>query len=397
MSLTKHYKHIKKAVRRSRFVDSFFLNLYSSCPYHACQHGCVYCDGRAEKYYVEGDFERDIGIRPNIVQCLRNELPKCKERGFLAFGSGVSDPYQPVEAEEILMPGCAHVASDNHFPVSVMTKSALVQRDLSLWKKVAKSAGFVLFVSLHTLDSAIARIFEPAADSVEKRMETLKQFKNAGLHVGVLAMPFLPFISDSPEDITSFYQAMKKLNIDFVTPGLLTLRPGRQKEKYMETIHAHFPDLTKEYDKLYGKNLPSGSPDAVYSRNFYHQTSTIARKTGISTKPGHYIYSGKVPLYDEFYILLNHMMTIYYAEGVDISPLEKAFSRYHRWLDSEKRFLYRKRSLDEHHLESKMALALESGEFESILRNSKLYHFLLNIYNEKNSYFDYLTLKLRQK
>ena len=139
----------------------------------ACQHGCLYCDGRAEKYYVEGEFDRDIIIRSNLPEVLERELPKLREKGFVSIGSGVSDAYQPVEEQEKLMQKCAEILVQHPFPVTVLTKSALILRDIDLWTKVHERSGFMLVVSLAFADDELRSTFEPGAGTIEQRLTML--------------------------------------------------------------------------------------------------------------------------------------------------------------------------------------------------------------------------------
>ena len=99
----KHYRYVKKILRKNNLAGSFMCGRYSFSPYMACSHGCVYCDGRAEKYWVEGDFEKDIVVRKNLPELLSVELPKLRETATITIGSGISDAYQPPEIEEELM------------------------------------------------------------------------------------------------------------------------------------------------------------------------------------------------------------------------------------------------------------------------------------------------------
>ena len=104
--IEKIYRTVKKAIRREQLADPFTISMYRFSPYHACEHGCSYCDGRAEKYYVDGVFDRDIIIRENEPELLELELPKLRERAPIGIGSGVTDVYQPVEVNERLMRRC---------------------------------------------------------------------------------------------------------------------------------------------------------------------------------------------------------------------------------------------------------------------------------------------------
>ncbi|HTX74497.1 MAG TPA: hypothetical protein VMC79_16825, partial [Rectinemataceae bacterium] len=166
--------HSSKALGTATIPDSFTHSLYRLAPYTGCEHGCLYCDGRAERYFVEGQFERDIVIREDIPELLRAELPRLRESGIIGIGSGVTDPYQPTEGRVALVRRCAEQLAryphgddrqvpslelyENHAsPASprlcamVMTKSKLALRDLELWGRLNRVTGFMLLVSLTSL------------------------------------------------------------------------------------------------------------------------------------------------------------------------------------------------------------------------------------------------------
>jgi len=136
--IEKHYLELKSIKKNSKLVDTLFPGKYRLSPYQACQHACKYCDGRAEKYYVEGDFEKDIIIKRNLPELLEMELRKIKERGTVAINSGTSDSYQPVENEEKIMRRVAEILLKYKLPASIMTKSSLIMRDIASGSKFMK-------------------------------------------------------------------------------------------------------------------------------------------------------------------------------------------------------------------------------------------------------------------
>ena len=97
----------KSGLSRARLPDAFLVSLYRAlAPYRGCGHGCAYCDGRAERYYVDGDFERDIAVRRNLPERVALDVAASREYGAVCIGSGVTDVYQPAERGQI---GRAHV------------------------------------------------------------------------------------------------------------------------------------------------------------------------------------------------------------------------------------------------------------------------------------------------
>lgn len=230
-----HRRPVRQILKRANLSGSFVVGKYRFSPYMACEHGCAYCDGRAERYYVEGSFDRDIVVRENAPERLAEELAKQRERGFVSLGSGVSDVYQPVEEELELTRRCLEVLAAHPFPVTVMAKSHLALRDLNLLRTLASGPGCMVIVSLTFADDSLRAGFQPGASSVEDRIELLRACSSAGCHIGVLAMPLLPRISDTDEQVEALFEQLLPLSPDFVMPAGLTLRPGAQKEFFFDT------------------------------------------------------------------------------------------------------------------------------------------------------------------
>ena len=388
-----HEKQVKKALRRENFSGTFVTAKYRFSPYSACEHGCFYCDGRAEKYYVEGEFDRDIIVRPNLPECLEQELPKLREKGIISIGSGVSDAYQPVEQERGLMRRCAEVLARYPFPVTVLTKSSLIMRDLDVWKKVNEKAGFMLAVSLTFVDDTLRKIFEPRASPAVERWEMLRVFKETGCSIAVLAMPFLPFISDSTDYLTAFYESAAELEPLFIMPGGLTLRPGRQKDTYLEVLRSRFSHLVGPTEDIYREDRPSGAAAYEYQKELFSRVSTINRTYKLPYLVPHRYYRDKVHLYDEINILLNHMAELYREQGADVLPLKKATKTYTAWITEQKAVYNRHRSWDYADLEDEVREAFRSGKMAGLLRNDKLTGFLKSVALERKV-FDYIELTL---
>ncbi len=384
-----------KLLRPADIPDNFTRSIYKIAPYRGCAHGCRYCDGRAERYYVEGDFERDVEIRSGIPARLAEELPTLRERGMIAFGSGVTDPYQPLEAEKSITGDCARLLaqSSSAFPALVMTKSSLVLRDLRYWAEVKARSGFVLLVSLTSLDEAVREIMEPGASSFASRLEAIKAFKAAGCAVGVLAMPFLPGITDRPESIRRLYSACADAHVDFVMPGGLTLRPGRQKDFYIRALAASRPDLVEPTLAIYREERASGAPISAASRELFSATGRIRREFSMPFLLPHKAFSRFLPPHDALAILFRDMLELYADRGIDTAALRESASDYDRWLVDLRRVFRRKRSLPDTWLEDRFSEAIGDGELEKVLRNERLYRFSASVLQEGGR-LDYLTLKL---
>lgn len=378
--------------------ENFTRSLYKVAPYRGCAHGCRYCDGRAERYYVEGDFEKDIVIRRDIPARLEHDLALVRERGLVAFGSGTTDPYQPLEAKEGITGRCAELlaadpASGLQLPAMVMTKSALALRDLESWRRVNEKAGFVLMVSITSLDEDLRSHMEPRASSFAERLDLLKAFKSAGCVTGILAMPFLPGLSDGEASIRALYGAALEAKVDFIMPGGLTLRPGRQKDLYLETLAAYRPDLVAETRSIFKDERPSGWPGAASTTALMSRIAPIQRDSGIPWLLPHAVYARILPQHDALRILLLDMLELYKDRGVPTGPLKRSAMAYDGWLLAKRRDFRRKRSLPPSWLEGLLPEALQAGELEPILDNKKLHAFIQAVVLD-GARLDYRTLKL---
>ncbi len=168
---------------------------YAINPYTGCAHGCVYCysdfmrrfRGRSEEW---GHF---VDVKVNAAQILPRQLSRSRP-GLISL-STVTDPYQPVERRYGLTRACLEELIQHAFPVSILTKSALVLRDLDL---LARLSEVDVGLTITTLDERLRRIFEPGAPSIAQRLRALKTLAEAGIRTWVFLGPVLPFFSDDP-------------------------------------------------------------------------------------------------------------------------------------------------------------------------------------------------------
>ncbi len=383
----------RRALRRGDLPDNFTRSLYGLSPYRGCAHGCRYCDGRAEKYYVEGDFERDIAVRGWLPDRLAAELPGLREPGMVAIGSGTTDPYQPVEAETRIVGHCAELLADAGMPVTVMTKSDLVLRDLDTWHRVNERSLFVLLVSITTLREDVRAAFEPGASPVEARLRTMRAFKEAGCAVGALAMPFLPGITDDEAGIRALYEELAAVGVDFVMPGGLTLRPGRQKDLYLKTLGEYRPELLGSVRDLYREDRPSGRPLRALEETLHRTIAAVRKDVPLPFLLPHRVYSRALPAYDAFRVLLRDMAELYADRGVDTRPLRKSADLYDQWLIGLRRIYRRKRSLPASWLSERFEEALDTGELDGVLDNRRLSGFARSVLRD-GATLDYESLRL---
>jgi len=330
---TSTYREVDaKTITRLRgIVDPWFLARYGMNLYRGCEHGCLYCDGRAERYYVQGDFARDVAIKRNAVAVLDRELGRAREPGFLFLGGGVCDAYQPAEARFELARGVLELATKHRMPVHLLTKSSLVERDLELLAAINADTRAILSFSIQTLDDTVRQRFEPAASPIAERLQLLARAKELGLGTGVMAMPVLPGISDQPDAIDRLVARLTDIGVDFVSFGGLTLRPGIQKDTYLAAIKAHHPEHLDGYQRVYRSGHRSGAADRRYYARVDARFHAALGRYGVGARAPRKLFAGLLPLYAELAVLLEHRDVERRIAGESASPLARSGFAIQQW------------------------------------------------------------------
>lgn len=197
--------------------------------YRGCLHGCVYCDGRSEKYNVEGEFGKDITVKINAIEILNRELnPRRKRkpmrRSYIMLGGGVGDSYQPVEKKYQLSRKAMNLVNNYNLPVHILTKSTLVERDIDIIKEINEKNRAIVSFSFSSVSKEISSIFEPGVPAPEERLETMKLFKKEGIACGMFLIPVIPYITDKPELIEDAVRKAKQYRVDFILFSGMTLK-----------------------------------------------------------------------------------------------------------------------------------------------------------------------------
>lgn len=353
-----------------------FGGKYRFSPYMACAHRCIYCDGRYEKYHVEGDFNSDIVIRENAPELLEKELSKLREPGPICLSSGISDAYQPIEKSLSITRQCAEVLSKYNHPVIIHTKSSLVLRDIEYWEKVHNKSAFTLMISLTMTSDRSRSLLEPGASTVLSRLNAVKQFRSRGMNAGVLAMPFIPFITDTTEQLNEFLKLIKAYDTQFAMPGLLTLKKGRQKEYFLKAFKNAYSSDSVRLEKLYSNDDYYGNPSSEYLKSFYSKVENLWKVNEVDDLIPHIVYKGQFAFYDEIAILLKDMITLYRRKGTNVSRLKSASFKYSEWLSERRSYYARRRNLDYRQFEEEVKKQITSGAIEEVLGNKKLGIFL---------------------
>jgi len=173
---------------------------WSANPYRGCEHGCVYCYARPTHEYLglsAGlDFETKLFAKQDAPKLLRAELSKPKWEPKVVAFSGVTDCYQPVERTLKIMRGCLEVMAELRHPTGIVTKSALVTRDIDLLQELARHRAVMVCITVTTLDDELAAALEPRAARPMKRLETIETLTRAGVPVAVMVAPVIPGLTD---------------------------------------------------------------------------------------------------------------------------------------------------------------------------------------------------------
>jgi DNA repair photolyase len=216
---------------------------YSVNPYRGCFHGCAYCYARRTHEYLDlgagTDFERQIVVKTNAPELLRDRLYDPEwEREPITF-SGVTDPYQPLEQSYEVTRGCLEVCREIGNPVCIVTKGALARRDADILGEMAESVPVRVYVSIPFADAEPARALEPHATHIEQRFETLEVLSDAGVPVGVAVAPIIPGLND--EAIPEILERAAEAGAAYAFQVLLRL-PGSVEEVFVSRLREEFPD-----------------------------------------------------------------------------------------------------------------------------------------------------------
>ena len=215
---------------------------WSVNPYRGCFHACAYCYSRPTHEYLGfgagTDFERRIVIKRNAAALLEEAFMKPSWRGERVIFSGVTDCYQPLEAAWKLTRGCLEVCAKFRNSVGIITKSALIRRDIDVLQTLAREAEVSVTCSIPFLDERIARIVEPGAPTIRRRFETLTLLAHAGVPVGIGVAPVIPGLND--RDIPTLLKRAKECGAQYAFHTLLRL-PGSVKAVFFHRLKTQLP------------------------------------------------------------------------------------------------------------------------------------------------------------
>ena len=267
----------------------------SITPYRGCEHGCVYCFARPTHAYVglsPGlDFETKLFAKPNAAELLERELgrPGYQPR-TIAIGTN-TDPYQPVERRYRLMREILEVLEKANHPVGIVTKSALVLRDVDILSRMAEKGLAKVALSVTSLDKDIARTLEPRASAPHRRLAAIKGLSEAGIPVSVMMAPVIPALTDS--EIEAILEAAAENGAG--EAGYILLRlPLEVSELFRDWLLRNRPDRYrhvmnilrsmrggKDYDAEWGQRMKGQGP---YAQQIGQRFTLAARRLGLNQR-----------------------------------------------------------------------------------------------------------------
>ena len=230
----------RSVISRNDSPDIHFTQAIN--PYRGCEHGCIYCFARPSHSYLNLspglDFETKLRAKSNLAEVLRIDLAK---RGYVVspinIGSN-TDPYQPIEKRWQLTRAALQVLAECHHPCTIVTKNALVERDLDILVPMARENLLQVFISINSLDNQLAAKLEPRASAPHRRIKAIRTLADAGVPVGVLVAPIIPALNDKDMEAVLAQAA----DAGARCAGYTTLRlPHELKALFREWMALHAP------------------------------------------------------------------------------------------------------------------------------------------------------------
>jgi len=262
-------------------------------PYQGCEHGCIYCYARPSHAYLDLspglDFETKLYAKPDAAALLRAELAKPGYRcDPIALGTN-TDPYQPIEREWKVTRSVLEVLAEHKHPFTIVTKSALVERDIDIIGPMAAQRMARVYLSITTLDREIARKLEPRAAAPHRRLQALKTLSAAGIPVGVMVAPIIPQLND--RDLEAILDAAAA-NGAGAAGWVLVRLPREVAPLFRDWLDVHYPQRAahvmslirqmrggRDYDSTFGSRMRGeGEFAALFGKRF----DIACRKLGLN-------------------------------------------------------------------------------------------------------------------
>lgn len=274
---------VKGILNHVKGEDEWFGLTYNLNLYRGCEHQCIYCDTRSHCFQIE-NFNEEVLIKTNAITLLEDALPRKRRVGLIGFGS-MNDPYTFAENRYNLTGRALAIAAKYRFPVHIITKSDMVLKDLKVLQEINRIKARVSF-SISTTDDDLAKKLEPGAPLPSRRLAAMRELSENGIETGVVMMPVLPFIEDSPDNITQIVRAAAVHGAEYIIPAFgMTIREG-QREHFYGRLDEHFPGLRRKYEAFFGDSYhcPARNWEKLASL-FYDLCASYQLATRVSAYP----------------------------------------------------------------------------------------------------------------
>ena len=227
---------------------------WSINPYRGCSHACVFCYARRTHWFMDEDgvneWSSRIFVKANAPVVLRQELARpAWKRELVALGTA-TDPYQPIEGRYRITRRILEALRDFRTPVSIVTRSPLILRDLDVLTDMARRVEVTVCVSIATTDPDLARQIEPTVAPPAQRLRTVEALAASGVRTGVLLAPVLPALTDRREDLAAVIEAAGQAGASFVGHRVLYLGDVT-RDAFLRFLAARYPDLVPHYRQMY--------------------------------------------------------------------------------------------------------------------------------------------------
>ncbi|HIF5199452.1 TPA: radical SAM protein, partial [Clostridioides difficile] len=247
--------------------------------YRGCEHGCKYCYAiYSHKYINSNNYFEEIYVKTNIVEKLERQLKSSKWKKEVINIGGVTDSYQPIEADYKIMPEILNLLIKYKTPAIISTKSDLILRDYDLIDKLSRITYINVASTITTVNEDTQRLIEPNGVDSMRRFKMLKEFRKTNASVGLHIMPIIPYITDDFDNINSLFRHAKECNVHYVLPGALYLR-GITRGVFFDFVKKEFPELFDKLSILYS----AGSLNREYKNQLYKMVNELRYKYSLSS------------------------------------------------------------------------------------------------------------------
>ncbi|MDQ3867255.1 MAG: radical SAM protein [Actinomycetota bacterium] len=254
-------------------------------PYRGCTHSCHYCFARAFHSYLDlgvgEDFSSKIVVKTNVVEALRRELASPRWGGETVAMGTATDPYQHCEGRYRLTRGVVEALADFENPMSMLTKSTMIVRDLDVFRRLNDVTNVAVAMSVGTLDEQVRKVVEPGTPPGRRRLEILGRFAEAGIRTTVLVAPILPGLTDDDEHLDAVLAECARVGIANAAPIALHVRPGIRAH-FLPWLERAYPELVPLYVELYGTR--AYAPKS-YQEELGKRFAALRERRGIGTSP----------------------------------------------------------------------------------------------------------------